>query len=156
VPSVLHDSFVTDGATFADGAEAQYPLIAFPREPWTLTADTELGQVQAGEWADWLNQLSDERQAIGMSFLEQAGALTGALGDQAEEWLALASWLYRWFPLVAEPFMPRGYRDEPGWRPGYFQDDSNVRFGAAWAPPTSSHHEYMEAADALLHTWPST
>jgi hypothetical protein len=55
VPSVLHDSFVTDGATFADGAEAQYPLIAFPREPWTLTAYTELGQVQAGEWADWLN-----------------------------------------------------------------------------------------------------
>jgi hypothetical protein len=80
------------------------------------------------------------------------GALTGALGDQAEEWLALASWLYRWFPLVAEPFMPRGYRDEQGWRPGYFQDDSNVRFGAAWAPPTSSHHEYMEAADAMLHS----
>jgi hypothetical protein len=44
--------------------------------------------------------VSDERQAIGMSFLEQAGALTGALGDQAEEWLALAS--------VAVPVVPAG------------------------------------------------
>src|SRR5262249_5032015 len=86
VPSVLHDSFVTDGAT----AGAGYPLIAFPREPWTLTT-AHMGLTQAGEWADRLNHVSDERQAIAMSFLEQAGAPTGALGDEAEGWLALGS-----------------------------------------------------------------
>jgi hypothetical protein len=117
-----------------------------------MTAYMELTRVQAGDWADWLNQVSDERQAIAVSFLEQAGAPTGAPGDQAEGWLALASWLYRWFPLVAEPFMPRGSRDEPGWRPGYFQDEPEYRFGRSWTPPTSSHHGYTEAADALLHS----
>jgi len=137
--------FVTDGAS----AAAEYPLIAFPREPWTLTAYMELTQVQADEWADWLNQVSDERQAISMSFLEQADAPTG---DQAEDWLALGSWLYRWFPVIAEPFMPSGYRGEPGWRPGYFQDAPEYRFGRSWTPPTSSHHGYTEAADTLLHS----
>jgi hypothetical protein len=111
-----------------------------------------MGLTQAGEWADWLNQVSDEREAIAVSFLEQAGAPTVAPGDQVEDSLALGSWLYRWFPVVAEPFMPRGYRGEPGWRSGYFQDEPEYRFGRSWTPPTSSHHGYTEAADALLHS----
>lgn len=144
--------FVTDEATFAAGSGGEYPLIGFPRGPSTLTSRLGLTQVQAAEWAAWLNQVSVDRQAVAVSFFEQAGAPVGALGDEAEGWLALGQWMYRWFPLVAEPFMARGHRGEPGWRPGYFQDDPNVRFGAAWAPPTSRHRGHADAADTLLHS----
>ncbi len=81
--------FVTDEATFAAGSGGEYPLIGFPRGPSTLTARLGLTQVQAAEWADWLNQVSADRQAVAVSFLEQAGAPAGALGDEAEGWLAL-------------------------------------------------------------------
>jgi hypothetical protein len=54
--------FVTDEGTFGAGAWAGYLPIGFPRAPWTLTAYMQLTQVQAAEWADWLNQVSDERQ----------------------------------------------------------------------------------------------
>jgi hypothetical protein len=75
-----------------------------------------------------------------------------ALGHQADDWLALGAWLYRWFPLAAETFLPRGFRGEPGWRPGYFQDLPEYRLGRSWTPTVPSDHEYEPAADALLQS----
>jgi hypothetical protein len=151
VPLVLQNSFVTDETQFTHATGADYPLILFPEQPWTLTAYLKLAQGQARDWADWLNQVSDERQTVALSFLAQAGAPAGALGDQAD-WLALGAWLYRWFPLVAAPFLPHGYRGEPGWQRGYFQDWPEFRLGRALTPGFPAKPGYDPAADALLHS----
>ena len=129
-----------------------YPLIGFPWEPWTLTSYLTLTPAQATAWADWLSHAEARRLAVIATVLAQAGAPVGAARERPDELLTLGAWVQQWFGLVAEPFLARGVRGDPGWRPGFFQDQPEVRLGSAWAPHGPWLAGYSRSADTLLHS----
>ena len=138
--SVRVPRIVGDGTVIADVAE--YPLIGFPWEPWTLTAWLELTQAQAGLYANWLNETGTDRIPVILKVLGEAGAPVAGLREQPDDLAALGSWAQSWFPLVAAPLVAQGF----------LHDNAADRLGeafAAWGPSLSSFSPF---GDALLHS----
>jgi hypothetical protein len=124
-----------------------YPRIQFPWPPWTLTAYLQLTQAQARGWAEWLNETEPGRHSVITSFLLEEGVHPP--GRELQEWAALGSWIYHWFPVIAAPYVDRRDASSPQ---GFFQDAPDYRLGWAWAASIASDHGYSPDADALLHS----
>ncbi len=129
-----------------------YPLIGFAWEPWTLTSLKALTWARASAWADWLNDAEAGRLAVITSVLGRAGAPVGMVRERPDDLVALGAWVQRWFGAVAEPFLGSGVRGDPDERPGFFQDQPEVRLGGAWAPHGPWHAGYSRSGDTLLHS----
>jgi hypothetical protein len=118
------------------GPALDYPLLAFPWEPWLAGRETQSGALA---YAAWLNEIAAERLAAIVPLLARAGAPVAALRDDPAGLADLGEWVQRAFPVLAGPEIEQDC----------LSDTANYRLGSAYQARGPGMQGYSRHLDAL-------